>query len=536
MNVAHGLAMRPEMRTSPSEPPMATDRSIPRLSSEFWRSRPRSAAWEYAEVFGVIGAVTFAGWYAPLSYHAFGHIYLFTVIALSFRVGRWPALAAAVGSAVAWNFVFVPPRLSFAVLGFDDTLMLGTYFVVAIIGGQLTARIRAQQWTERLRERRATALFHLARDLASAHTFDEAARAAVAQSDGAFDAHTAFLLLDERGVLRVHPASSFAPDDADLQAAGEAVRQRIRTARFSSTRGKIEGLYLPLLRADTVTGVFGVRLPRGTLPLSSAQQDLITGFASQIALMVDREKLRVASEREKLLAESDRLHRTLLDSVSHELKTPLCVLRSAAEKLSTDDVQKRIQLTHEIQTATHRLEHLVSNLLNQSRLESFAIRPQMDWCDARDLVTAARRAVGDTLSERTLTIEIPEDLPLFFADTLLMEQVLANLLLNACLHTPAGTPIQISAGVEPDRSRVFITVADRGPGLSPDVEDNLFQKFQRGEKARPGGIGLGLAIVRGFMLAQQGEVSAANRPGGGAIFTVYLRHARHDGVLTDDSA
>jgi K+-sensing histidine kinase KdpD len=331
---------------------------------------------EYAEVIGVITAVTVLGRFIPLSYTAFGHIYLLAVIALSLRVGRWPVLFAAVVSALAWDFFFVTPPLSFAVLRFDDALLLGTYFVVAIIAGQLTTYIR------------------------------------------------------------------------------------------------------------------------------------------------EHEKLYAASE----------LHRTLLDSVSHELKTPLSVLRSAAEQLGTDDARKRESLKAEIIMATSRLDHLVANLLNQTRLESGALKPQLDWCDARDIVNASRRAVGGTLDGRQVKVEIPADMPLFMADHAMMEQAVANLLINAALHTPAGTPIQVRTGIELRSDWVFIAVADRGRGLPPELRSSVFQKFRRGNAAHPGGLGLGLSIVRGFVVAHGGAVVAGANPGGGACFTIFLPYGPHSVV------
>jgi two-component system sensor histidine kinase KdpD len=343
-----------------------------------WLRRGR----EYALVVAVITGVTALGWcLAPLSYRALGQIYLLAVIALSLRVGRWPALAAAVVSAVTWEYVFVPPRWSFAVSSLEDNLLLGTYFVVALVGGQLSARVH------------------------------------------------------------------------------------------------------------------------------------------------EREKHRAQAE----------LHRTLLDSVSHELKTPLAVLRSAADKIDTDDAAKRARLAAEIRTATLRLDHLVANLLDQTRLESGGLHPQPDWCDARDIIGAARRAVGAALEGRLLRIEIPADLPLFLADAALLEQAVANLLLNAALHTPAATPVNVSAGVGARGTEIFITVADRGPGIPPEIRGHLFQKFRRGDSAQAGGLGLGLGIVRGFMHAQGGEVDANDNPGGGASFTLRLPNIKHGGVPEDES-
>jgi two-component system sensor histidine kinase KdpD len=266
------------------------------------------------------------------------------------------------------------------------------------------------------------------------------------------------------------------------------------------------------------------------LTLTLAQRDLIESFAAQLALLVERERLRAAGEREKLLAESEKLHRALLDGVSHELKTPLAVLGAAAENLADADPATRSHLALEIRTATRRLNRLVNNLLDQTRLESGALQPRLDWCDAHDLVNAALDGVRDSLPPHPFECAIPDDMPLFRADTALMEQVIANLLLNAAHHTPATTPIFLAAGVDLARARVFFTVADRGPGLPPTMRDRLFQKFQRGDAARAGGLGLGLSIIRGFVVAQGGEIVAGENPGGGAVFTVYLPYVPHDQV------
>ncbi|MGH7958769.1 MAG: sensor histidine kinase, partial [Opitutaceae bacterium] len=245
-------------------------------------------------------------------------------------------------------------------------------------------------------------------------------------------------------------------------------------------------------------------------------------FASQLALIVESEEFRAASEREKLLAESEKLHRALLDGASHELKTPLAVLSAAAESLEVADEPTRRHLTSEIRTASKRLHRLVNNLLDQTRLESGALQPTLDWCDANDLVNAAIDSVRDSLAGHPFESSVPADLPLFQADFALMEQVIANLLLNAAHHTPEGAAIFLAAGVDGARQRIFFTVADRGPGLPAPMQDRLFKKFQRGDAARAGGLGLGLSIIRGFVVAQGGEVVAGENPGGGAVFTVYL--------------
>jgi two-component system sensor histidine kinase KdpD len=415
-------------------------------------------------------------------------------------------------------------------------MLLGIYFVVALIAGQLTARIRAQERYERLRERRSRALFHLTRALAGARTLDEAVTAALQQADSLFNAQTALLLVGETTELRPHHTGTFCVGEQERAVADWSVQNRREAGRFTDVFPLAEGLHLPMLRADRVVGVFAVRFSLETQGIAPMLRDLVEGFTAQIALLVEREHLRAASEREKFFAESDRLHRTLLDSVSHELKTPIAVLRSAGEKIETDDLKKRTGLIAEIRTATRRLEYLVANLLDQTRLESGGVKPQLDWCDVRDIINAARRGVGDALAGRAFTMEIPHNAPLFMVDAPLMEHVVANLLLNAALHTPAGSPVSVVAGWENDAShqRVFVRVSDRGPGIPVELRENLFQKFRRGATARAGGLGLGLSIVRGFVLAHGGEVIVGENPGGGASFTVYLPHVSHDTVPNDD--
>jgi K+-sensing histidine kinase KdpD len=331
----------------------------------------RTLLWDYTKVVTVTTLTTLAGWYAPLSYHAMGYVYLLAVIALSLNISRWPALASAVLGGVAWDYFYIPPKLSFEGIHFDEGLLLTTFFAVALIGSQLTT-------------------------------------------------------------------------------------------------------------------------------------------------------LRAAADRADLLAESERMHQTLLDSVSHEMMTPMAVFRTGIEQLDTADPKKRGRVVAELDIALRRLETLVGNLLNQNRLESGVLKAKMDWCDGHDLVVAARRALGSRIAGHPLAIFIPPDLPIFRADAALMEQAITQLLLNAIVHTPASSQIRVGAGLSPDSKLVLITVTDDGPGVPEEIRDTVFEKFTRGAGARKGGLGLGLSIARGFMRAQGGDVLIDSPPGGGARFTLSL--------------
>ena len=332
---------------------------------------PHNAPAEYGFAAGAVAAVTAAGWLLPEKYYlAVGLIYLLAVITLSLRVGRGAVLAAGVLSALAWNFFFIPPRFTFAVTRLEDALLFGTYFVVALVAGQLTARIRAQGRHERLREERATALLHLTRALAEARTLDEAVFAALRQADALFGVQTCLWLAGEAGP-DPHFAGSFTADEKERAVIAWCLANRRPAGRWTDTLPGSAGFYLPLVIEDHAVGALGVKA-KGESELTLAQRDLLEVFARQLAQAVEREHLRDAGEREKLLTESAKLHRTLLDSVSHELRTPLAVITGAAESLREAGPAARDDLTEEIRTAARRLNRLVGNLLDQTRLESGA--------------------------------------------------------------------------------------------------------------------------------------------------------------------
>ncbi len=484
------------------------------------RSRPG----EYGVVVGAIAVTTTLGLLLPADmYLAVGLVYLLLVILLSLRVGRGPVLAAGVIGALTWDYLFIPPKFTFYISKVEDVTLFVTYFIVAVVTGHLTSRIRAQAHNERLREERATALFELTRALAEAATLDEAVFAALRQADELFEAKTALLLAHGSSGVMPHFAGSFGLDEKERSVADWVFRNRRPAGRFTDTLPGSNGFYLPLVREDRALGVLGVAVPEPRT-LTLAQRDLLEAFARQLALTVEREYLREAGEREKLLAESDKLHRVLLDSVSHELRTPLAVITGSLETLDTAPPPERATLVTEARVAARRLNRLVGNLLDQTRLETGALKPHLDWCDVHDLVNAAIDAVRDALAAHPFETVVPDDIPPVRADFALMEQSLANLLLNATRHTPAGTQVFLTAGLERDRQRIYFTVADNGPGFPLAMKDRLFKKFERGDAAIAGGLGLGLSIVRGFVVAQGGEIVVGENPGGGAVFTIYLPH------------
>jgi two-component system sensor histidine kinase KdpD len=267
--------------------------------------------------------------------------------------------------------------------------------------------------------------------------------------------------------------------------------------------------------------------PRYSIHIAGTYDKMMFATYMVVALTIGQLTTRLREQREaevraKLLVESERLGRTLLNCVSHELRTPIAAISSAVSGLRSSGRLTPVQedLAGEIESAGSRLNRLVQSLLSAARLQSGKLRPKMDWCDIRDIVRDAARNAQEVTVGHEVSNTIAPGLPLLKLDSVLMEQAVLNLLMNAATHTPNGSPIEIVVRMQD--CVMLVEVADRGPGLPPEELDRIFDWFHRAPGARPGGTGLGLAIVKGFVEAQGGSVKAANRSGGGAVFTLAL--------------
>ena len=263
--------------------------------------------------------------------------------------------------------------------------------------------------------------------------------------------------------------------------------------------------------------------PRFTLHIAKLEDALTFATYFIIALTVGSLTAQLKA-REHLAAQvqlaknSERLRKTLLDCVSHELKTPLAAIDAASQELLRSMPQN--DLAREIQDGSHRLNRVVNNLLDMNRLESGIVRPNCEWCDVRELLQSAIEIERESIDGREVRLDVPENIPLALVDHTLIEQAVAKLLANAGSHTPSRLPIEVDA--EYRNEELVISVSDRGPGLPNESMERAFEKFYRGDNRRTGGLGLGLSIARGFVEAHGGKLTAENRDGGGARFVISL--------------
>ena len=489
------------------------------LGQNLWRD----CAWGT----GMVAAVTAVCWFLQrwVGYQSVSLVYLLTVVLLALVLNRWASLLAAALSAVLWDYIFIPPLFTFRIGTFHDAMMFATYFIVAVSMGHITNRLHTRELAERKRRQRTLSLNRLLESVSASTSLDDGLRRAIAEVDALFQTHCAVLLSGPEGKLDTapHPASTLLPDEKQVGVAHWAFDRDQIAGRFTDTLPDATSIYIPLQTSKGKLGVLGVSMEqRKTLTLD--ERELLETFAVQIAALIERYRLMEDAALARLSEESERLYRTLLDSVSHELKTPLAVIETATEGMtsqcqSTLPPQGRMFL-EEIRRANHRLRITVSNLLDMTRIEAGRVPLNLEWFDVADLFQSASERVRNEVAPERIEISVAADMPPVRLDFLMMEQALANLLTNAATYSPAGSAIRMSAELE--NGTLALRVADQGVGLAPGEEARVFQKFYRGAQSKPGGTGLGLSIVRGFARAHHGDVLAENNPTGGATFTIRL--------------
>ena len=463
-------------------------------------------------------------------------VYLVGVVVVAGAFGRGPAIFTALLSVATFDFVFIPPRFTFAV---GDTQYLFTFGVMLLVGatiGTLTARMREQAEAARGRERRTAALHQLSRDLAGRGGVADLLETAVTRIGDLAQVRVAVLRPDSHGRLSVAAG--------DLGVVEEGVHE-IGVAQWAFDHGQPAGLetdtlpgsqalHLPLTGPDRVLGVMSIR-PDDPRRLRDPELfKLLLTCADQLAIALERARLAEEAADARVTVEEERMRSTLLSTVSHDLRTPLAVITGAASGLrdaaELPEATRR-ELAATIADEAEHLNRLVGDLLDMTRLESGAVRLNKEWHSIEDVVGGVLSRLERRIGTRRVQLDLPADLPLVQLDDVLFGQLVANLVENALKYAPGESPIDIGARIEDGQLR--FEVADRGPGLPPGGEAQVFDKFYRGDgpSGPRDGVGLGLTISRAIAEAHGGRMLAENRPGGGAQFVVELPLAGEPPVI-----
>jgi two-component system sensor histidine kinase KdpD len=428
-------------------------------------------------------------------------------------------------SVAAFDFFFVPPYYTFAVADVRYIVTFGVMFIVALVISGLTLRVREQAEAARVRERKTATLYSLSRDLARERKKEKISDIAVRHIGEVFRSQVVILVPDEQGRLVVPSTGvgTFALDEKEMGVAQWVLENRQPAGIGTDTLPGAKALYLPMIASSGPVGVVGILPEDSRAPFSPDQHHLLETFANQAAMAMERVTLAQEAHRERLKAETQSLRNIFLSSVSHDLKTPLAAITGAADTLLRKgeglEREKREDLIKSIHGEAERLDRIVRNVLSMTRLESGVIQVNKDWQSLEEITGVVIERLSDRLKNHPLSLKIPDNLPLIRFDSLLMEQVLTNLLENAAHHTPPGTPVELAAWEQ--KTGILVEVADRGPGIPAGQEERVFEKFARG-KSPGGGVGLGLSICRVIVEAHGGRIWAENRPGGGAVFRFTL--------------
>jgi two-component system sensor histidine kinase KdpD len=454
-------------------------------------------------------------------------VYMLGAALAGLRLGRGPAMVAAVANILALNFCFVPPRFTFAVSDVQYLFTFSVMLIVTMVIATLMASVRQQTRVAGARERRTALLYAMSRELAATRGLSNLAAVAVTHVAEVFDSQAVILLPDANGRLR-HPeglplASSLR--GADLSIAQWVADHGQRAGLGSDTLPAAPALYLPLSGSTTTLGVLAVQAANRRRVLLPEQRHLLETFAGQIALALERVQLAHAAESSRVEAETESLRNTLLASISHDLRTPLAVIAGAGSALADPGgelaPESRRKLAQSIETRARDMSDLISNVLDLTRLESDRLVLRRDWQTIDDLLGTALERSGERLRNHRVELSLPPDLPAVHVDATLVVQLFANLFENAAKYTPPGTRVSVSARA--DEGMLEVIVEDDGPGLPAGDPDRLFNKFQRGRsESEVTGAGLGLAICRSIARAHGGDIRASNRAEGGARFEVTL--------------
>lgn len=547
--------------------------------------RPQEEQWwkRYAvdALIAIVGALAITGIIFVLQLYPripnISFLYLLVVLTIASTRGLYSAIITSIAAFLSFDYFLVLPLYTFTVGKFDEWLALAIFLVTAIITGQLASALRQRAEVATQRERETRALYELVNATTGAEGLDRQlgvvahAITDVFSSSGVRDC--AILLPDERGKLLLR-ADACQPIDAielsvdEEKTAALVVEQgqpidlysdvsslsnssRSMPYRFRRVIGETQKSsrfvrIIPLRQDEKTVGVVRLLMEEGVHHLSierhtemgkerlDPQTAFFWTFLDQATSVVERARLRRESLLVELLRRTDSLRSALLSSVSHDLRTPLSSIKAAASSLLQEDVQwseeERRSFAAAIVRETDRLNRLVGNLLDMSRIEGGALKPEKEWYPFNELVHDVLDHLQGLMQGRQVETFIPDDLPPVELDYLQMDQVLTNLIENAVRYTPPQSPVAIH--VEARDKQLWVSIADRGPGIPTSDLERIFDKFYRvlGTKRKGTsamGTGLGLAVCRGLIEAHRGRIWAENRAGGGAIFRFTLPFVQH---------
>jgi len=506
-----------------------------------WQESKRHSTWtQYMAPLALVG-----GWTA-LSKILFpgielvnlAMIYVMLNVLIAIRYGHGPSIAAAIFSVTCFDFFFVPPYMTFVVADVRYWVTFLVMLAVTILTSRLTIQLRRSAEAASERERYTSTLYALSREMLKNRTTREISGTVARHLSQVAHSDAIILLGTEPELMFLEVASNpdWTFDETDRAVAQWVCKNGKPAGLGTQTLPSAKALFYPLVASRGVIGVVGLRPQTPGDLRETTRQHFVESVIGQGAMAIERAMLAEEAQAAELDAEREGLMSTLLSSVSHDLRTPLTSIAGAAGtmlsqegKLSDSD---RRRLLESIESESGHLNRLVENILQITKLETGNIAVRKEKHSIEEIIGSALNRLDAALRGRKVSVSIPGDLPLVPMDGLLIEQVLINLLENACRHTPEGSPIDLSASC--DDKEIFVEVADRGEGVSTEERGRIFEKFYRAalkdswgsglasamsrSESRAAGSGLGLAICQGIVKLHHGRIGVRERSGGGSVF------------------
>ncbi len=473
-------------------------------------------------------------------------VFLLAVALSAVRHGLGPAVAASFLNVAAFDFFFVPPRFSFAVSDIQYLLTFGVMLGVGLMIAKLTAGLKFQARDATRREQRVRALYEMSRELSAALLPEQIAEICGRFAEIGFGARIAIVLPGDDDRLREPVPMPYGGPAIDMGICQWAFEHGAEAGFGTDTLPGSPLLYIPLQAPMRTRGVLVLepRYPRRLM--APEQRRLLDTFARLIAIAIERVHYVDVAQKSTVQMESERLRNSLLSAISHDLRTPLSALVGLADSMFLTQpapTPQQAEIAASMREEALRMNALVNNLLDMARLQAGAVKLNLQWQPLEEVIGSAIKSVTANLSRHHVSVHLPEDLALLEFAAVLIERVLANLLDNAAKYTPPGSSIAIGAAPG-ERDTIAIWVEDNGPGLPAGREEEIFKKFERGQKESPTpGVGLGLTICRAIVEAHGGTIHAENRPEGGARFIFSLPRgippsldAAEEHVLAGDAA
>jgi len=462
---------------------------------------------------------------SEVGYHTTGFFFLFGVLAVSLFAPIGLVVLGALVSAVIWDVFFIPPYGALRIFDPADLAMCIAFLVVALTTGTLMQRVRRNQRMLRTREQRLELLNQVAQAVAMRRARSEYLPI-VTELIGEAIGCTCSVGVATRGGDYDHvwrPPVDWVADDKERAVVAWVLQNRSSAGWSTDTLAGSAALYIPLGTAGDPVGVLACKPDTG-VRLLPEEGVLLASVAHQLGVALERELLGEKARQVDLLRESERLHETILNAVSHEIRTPLTAMIGAAAALEDSatmpETPDRMDLVRQITENGERLNRVIENLLDQSRLDSGHLLLRRDWHDVGDLAGIALESAKLALAAHRIRLDFPDSLPLVRIDLSLFERVLINLLVNAATYAPAGTTVEIGAGI--DQGSLSLWVSDEGPGIPVDALPRVFERFHRVPSQHQTGVGIGLSIAKGIVELHGGTIAASNNTAGGSRFTIRL--------------